>query len=145
MTYTLAEGDNHLMVDIRTNGAGPIEKPFFLMSRIGIDGVGERTIWPTADGLQELAWRKGRRDVPATDLSEGWMAVQDDVTGQTFGCVYSFPSLDYVSLRPGDNNFNYMIFYPNPNEPIGDITFALSATLGDVSAVQELYRRLNLP
>lgn len=145
MTYTLAEGDNHLMVDIRTNGAGPIEKPFYLMSRIGIDGVGERTIWPTADGLQELAWRKGRRDVPATDLSEGWMAVQDDVTGQTFGCVYSFPSLDYVSLRPGDNNFNYMIFYPNPNEPIGDITFALSATLGDVSAVQELYRRLNLP
>lgn len=145
MTYTLAEGDNHLLVDINTNGAGPTEKPFYLMSRIGIDGVGERTIWPTADGLQELAWRGGRRDVPATDLSEHWMAVQDDATGQTFGCVYSFPSLDHVALRPGDSNFNYMIFYPNPNEPIGDIAFALSATLGDVSAVQELYRRLSLP
>lgn len=145
MTYTLAEGDNHLLVDIKTNGAGPTEKPFYLMSRIGIDGVGERTIWPTADGLQELAWRGGRRDVPATDLSEHWMAVQDDATGQTFGCVYSFPSLDHVALRPGDSNFNYMIFYPNPNEPIGDIAFALSATLGDVSAVQELYRRLSLP
>lgn len=142
MTYTLAEGENHLTVDIQTDGAGPTEKPFYLMSRIGIDGVGERTIWPTADGLQELAWRRGRRDVPATDLAEHWMAIQDDATGQTFGCVYSFPSLDHVHLAPGDNNFNYMIFYPKTDEPIGDITFVLSATLGDVSAVRELHERL---
>lgn len=145
MTYTLAEGDNYLTVDIRTNGAGPTDRPFYLMSRIGIDGRDERTIWPTAAGLQELAWRRGRRDVPATDLSEHWMAVQDDATAQTFGCIFSFPSLHHVHIAPGDSNFNYMIFYPDPDEPIGDITFVLSATLGDVSAVQDLYRRLELP
>lgn len=144
MTWSLAEGDNHITIDIETGDAGPITNAFYMMSRIGIDGVGERSIWPTADGLQELAWRRGRREVSAADLSEGWMAVQDDATGQTFGCLFSFPSLDSVSVRPGDNNFNYMVFFPKADEPIGDITFVLSATLGGVERVQELYRQLNL-
>jgi len=144
MTYSLAQGENHLTVDIETNDAGPVKAPFYLMSRIGIDGNGERTIYPTADGLQEIAWRKGRRDVPAEELSEHWMAVQDDATGQTFGCIYSFDSLHHVNLQPGSSNFNYMIFYPREDVPIGDITFVLSATLGDVEQVRELYGRLGV-
>jgi len=144
MTISLAEGENHIRIDIDTGDAGPVSSTFYLMSRIGVDGHGERSIWPTADGLQELAWRKGRREVSAEDLTEHWMAVQDDVTGQTFGCIFSFPSLHHVDVHPGNNNFNYMIFHPRKDVPIGDITFVLSATLGEVDRVQELYRRLNL-
>ncbi|MGD9498582.1 MAG: hypothetical protein AB7Y46_19975, partial [Armatimonadota bacterium] len=144
MTYTLAEGENHVRIDIDTDGAGPVSQAFYLMSRIGIDGREERTIWPTADGLQELPWRGGQRDVPAEALAEHWMAVQDDATGQTFGCIYSFPTLARVHLAPGDSNFNYMIFYPREDVPIGNITFALSATLGGVEEVRALYERLGV-
>lgn len=144
MMWSLQQGANHITIDIDTGEAGPVESAFYLMSRIGIDGNGERSIWPTADGLKSLEWRGGCRDVPAEELSQNWMAVQDDATGQTFGCIYSFPSLDRVRIFPGNNNFNYMIFYPDPEVPIGDITFALSATLGEVDRVQELYQQLNL-
>ncbi len=144
MTYTLAEGENHLRIDIDSDGSGPVAAPFYLMSRIGIDGRDERTIWPTPDGLQELPWRGGQRDVPAEDFAEHWLAVQDDATGQTFGCIYSFDSLHHVNLFPGNSNFNYMIFYPRDDLPIGNITFALSATLGGVEEVQALYERLGV-
>jgi hypothetical protein len=144
MMWSLEEGANHILIDIDTGDAGPVESAFYMMSRIGIDGNGERSIWPTADGLQSLKWRGGRREVSAETLSEGWMAVEDTVTGQTFGCMFNFPSLDRVRVHPGNNNYNYMIFYPKKDIPIGDITFALSATLGEVDRVQELYQQLNL-
>ena len=78
-------------------------------------------------------------------MSASWLAVQDDDAGQTFGCVYEFPSLDHISLAPGQSNFNYMIFYPREDAPIGNITFHLSATPGDVQGVIGLHDRLPAP
>ncbi len=142
MRYTLNQGGNHLTVVIDTDDAGPAPIPFYLMSRIGVDGRGERTLYPTADGIKTIAWRKGRRTVTPDELTASWLAVQDDDSGQTFGCVYEFPSLDHISLAPGQSNFNYMIFYPREDMPIGNITFHLSATFGDVQKVIELHDRL---
>jgi hypothetical protein len=142
MTYALNDGDNHLTVAVETGDAGPVPIPFYLMSRIGVDGRDERTLYPTADGIKEIAWRRGTRTLTPDQLSVTWLAVQDDALGQTFGCVYQFPSLDRVNLAPGQSNFNYMIFYPREDVPIGDITFHLSATLGDVQEVIELHDRL---
>jgi hypothetical protein len=113
MTFSLGPEDDYLKIAIETNGAGPIGKPFYLMSRIGSDGRQQSLLWPTADGIKSLLWRKGTRTVPAADLTESWLAMHDDLTDQTFGCVYSFPSLDRVNLAPGQSGYNYMIFYPN--------------------------------
>jgi hypothetical protein len=142
MTFSLGPEDDYLKIAIETNGAGPIGKPFYLMSRIGSDGRQQSLLWPTADGIKSLLWRKGTRTVPAADLTESWLAMHDDLTDQTFGCVYSFPSLDRVNLAPGQSGYNYMIFYPKADAPIGDITFYLSATEGDVDRVVDLYGRL---
>jgi len=142
MAYSLEDGDNHLTVAVETGDAGPVPIPFYLMSRIGVDGRAQRTRYPTADGIKDLAWRGGRRTVTPAELSATWLAVQDDASAQTFGCVYDFPSLDHISLAPGDSNFNYMIFYPRADVPIGNLVFYLSATTGDVQKVIELQERL---
>lgn len=142
--WSLEQNDNHLTIEIETGEAGPVSNAFYLMSRIGVMGEGERSIWPTAEGLQSLAWRGGVREVAAGDFSERWLAVQDDASDQTFGCIYHFPALDRVRVSPGSSGFNYMVFYPRDDRRIGNVTFVLSATPGGVDRVQDLYRQLNL-
>ena len=75
-------------------------------------------------------------------ISEDWMAMHDEDTEQAFGCIYHFPALKKVMLATGRNNFNYMIFHPHVDRPIGDITFVLYATQGGAEKVRDLFQRL---
>lgn len=142
MTFSLGADDDFLKIAIETGDAGPVQNAFYLMSRIGADGSKSAVYWPTAAGVQSLGWGKGRRNVPAGDLAEKWLAMRDEPTDQTFGCVFDFPALDSVSLQPGLNGFHYMIFSPKADVPIGDITFYLYATQGGVEQVRTLSQRL---
>ncbi len=142
MTFSLGKDDNHILIDINTNGAGPVANHFCLISRIGADKKGERVFYPTLKGLKQ--WN-GRRqiDIPAAQFKQGWFAVQDDATGETLGCLFDFPTLDYVDLRRHYYG-HYMMFHPRQDRPIGNIRFALSATLGKADQVQRLYERLGM-
>ncbi len=142
MTFRLGKDDNYLLIDIDTDGAGPVKSHFCLISRIGFEKKDERVFYPTAKGLKQWNGR-GHIDIPAARFKQGWFAVQDDATGETLGCLFDFPALDYVDLRRHYHG-HYMMFHPRKDRPIGAIRFALFATLGKADEVQKLYKRLGM-
>jgi len=104
-------------MDYNLDDMGAEKAPFYIMSRVSQGGLSDVLVVPTKSGLVRIAWRKGSRDIPAADLPETWMAVENAPDNEVFGVSFLMPHLDHILVAAGHNNFNYMILYPTTDPP----------------------------
>ncbi len=143
MTATLGTDDRQVRITYDCADLGPQKAEFYLMSRVD-PGGGKRdvTIVPTKAGLLKL--ERGKREIPAADLTAHWVAVAGPAAGDVLGVAYSLPVLDHLTVMPRQAPANYVLFSPADRAP-GKLTFWLTAGKGDDTTVARWYQSLGSP
>jgi len=146
MTASLRGTDPYTTITYDASASAPVKQAFYLMSRLGKHGthIDNLMCVPTRQRMLRRLWRKARssKTISAADFAEPWMAVLNESNGQVFSVSFDFDHLDHVNVSSGKSNFNYMIFYLDPDQAPGRIVFRLAGQMGGLDQAQALQRAL---
>ena len=123
MTATLEHDSSFVRVDWDCGDAPPIEKSYYVMSRLSTGGQSDLLTAPLKSGTIALDW-KGRhsRTVALADLEAPLLGVQNPDAEEVFVVGFDNLPFDQVLLRTRSSSHNYMIFSPADRQP-GQFTF----------------------
>ncbi len=138
MTATLKPGQEFLDVSYDAKGIKLTNKDtFYLMARIAKDGIFKDNVMhvPLKDKVRELKWNSGNKEYKPEEIARPWLAVEDKASRHILATFFDVPNLEKISLAPGQNSFNYEIFYLKEGASAGKIHFRLFGGQGGVEKI----------
>jgi len=140
MTATLKPGQE--CVDVSYNTAGvklTKEDSFFLMSRIGIDGVYKQNVMhvPLTNDVREMKWGRSSKEHKPDEIAKPWLAIEDKASRHILATFFDVPGLGKISLAPGQSGFNYEVFCLKDGATAGKIHFCLFGAQGGIEKIPE--------
>jgi len=138
LTATLKPGQECVDVSYDAPGIKLTGKDsFYLMSRIGMDGIYKQNIMhvPLKNELWEMKWGGRGKEYKPDEIAKPWLAVEDKASRHILAAFFDVPNLEKISLAPGQNGFNYQIFYLKEGASAGKIHFRLFGAQGGVEKI----------
>jgi len=138
MTATLKPGQEYVDVSYDATGVKLTkEDSFYLMSRIGIDGIYNQNVIcvPLKNEVREMKWGSTRKEYKPEEIAKPWLAVEDKASHYILATFFDVPDLEKICVSP--NEFNYKIFYLKDGVSVGKIHFRLFGAQGGIEKIPE--------
>jgi len=137
MTATLKPGQEFLDVSYDATGANLTNDVFYLMSRIGIDGVYTNNVMsiPLKTKVQALEWKNSGKQYKPDEIVKPWLAVEDKASHHILATFFDVPDLKKISLNT--KGFNYQVFDLKERISSGKIHFRLFGAQGGIEKIPE--------